>query len=236
LNKRRIVISQIILSVMAVIVFACDTEKVVPEKSGWGLDYFPLEGNSYRIYDVCIIDYSILGEIDSVSYLLKEVVSDSFLNLNNEYAFVLSRYKKDTPESDWKLDSVWTATKNEEKVVVTENNVPFVKLVFPVQENKQWDGNRMNILEEEKYKMGKIGSGFHLSSINYPATVTVTQMDNPDTILVRDKRLEIYGKNIGLIFKEKIQIKYCSELACIGEGIISSGNKYRQELLQYGKE
>jgi hypothetical protein len=225
-----------IYGIVILFLFSCDTEKNFPDKSDWGLEYFPLVGNSYRIYDVSIIDYSILGDIDSASYSLKEVVSDSFLNLNNEYSYVLSRYKKSKPESEWVLDSIWTANRNQEKIVVTENNVPFIKLVFPVRENKQWDGNKMNALVEEKYTMGNIGRGFQSGLVNHPATITIIQTDNPDTLLVREKKWEVYGKDVGLIYKENINIKYCSELTCIGEGKIVSGNKYRQELVAYGKD
>jgi hypothetical protein len=215
---------------------ACDVEKTVPDVSTWGKEYFPLERNSYRIYNVSIISYSILGEAESTNYQLKEVVSDSFLNLKNEYTFILNRYKKSASELEWKLDSVWTASMDNHKIVVAENNVPFVKMVFPVLENKQWNGNVMNANEEEKYRMSSVGNGFMIGDTNFENTITVLQMDNPDTILIRDKRWEIYAKNIGLIYKEKIQLKYCSELACIGEGKIDSGTKYRQELIEYGKE
>jgi hypothetical protein len=228
--------SACVFGFMALFFFSCDIEKNVPGTSGWGQEYFPLEGNSYRIYDVNKIDYSILGNIDSARYYLKEVVSDSFLNLNNEYSYVLGRYKKSGLESEWALDSVWTATRYQGKVVVTENNVPYIKLVFPVLENKKWDGNMMNGFDEEKYTMGNIGRAFTSGKVNHPATLSILQKDNPDTLLVREKKWEVYGKNIGLIYKEIINVRYCSELSCIGEGIIVSGNKYRQELVEYGKD
>lgn len=216
--------------------FACDNEKAVPDLSGWGYEYFPLERNGYRIYDVSIIDYSILGNIDSSSYLLKEVVSDSFLTLDNEYAYILSRYKKGNSDAEWELDSVWTAIRDKEKAVVKENNVPFVKIVFPIGENKQWDGNKMNTVGEEKYFMTGIGQAYKIGDKVYPETMVIVQKDNPDTLLVRERKFEIYGKNIGLIYKENIHLNYCDELDCIGEGKIESGTKYKQELITHGKE
>lgn len=218
------------------LIFSCDTEKSDPDKSGWGMDFFPLEGNSYKIYNVTNINYSIQGDVDTVNYLLKEVVADSFLNLNNEYTYLLNRYKKAEPDSDWMIDSVWTANKSEQSVVVTENNIPYVKLVFPIKEGKTWDGNKMNTLDAESYTMQNIGKEGFFAGVQYPTTLTVIHMDNPDTILIRDKRMEVFGKNIGLIYSEKIQINYCTELDCIGEGIIDSGSKFRQELIAHGKE
>lgn len=235
LNENRIT-GPLSIFIFIFLFFACETDSLQPDKSGWGYEYYPLETNSYRIYSVRQIDYSLSRETDTSDYQLKEVAADSFLSLSNEYSFFLKRFIKDPIGEEWILDSVWTVEKNAERVVATENNMPYIKMVFPAREGKQWDGNRMNVLGEQEYTMNRVGAETVLTSGRFDQTINVLQWDNPDTILVREKAFEIYAKNIGLIYKETVQLKYCAEMECIGEGIIESGKKYKQELVDYGKE
>lgn len=215
---------------------ACENRFVEPDASAMGYDYFPVGQGSYRIYRVKAAEYSILGEIVASDYFVKEVIADSALNLAGEYTYLLNRYIRQTENDEWRPDSVRTILMDRTRATVTENNVPFVKMVFPLRENKEWNGNAFNTRGEELYKMTSVGRGVEIGDVAYPHAVTIVQMDNPDTLLARDKRIEIYGKEIGLLYKETVQLNYCSDIDCIGEGIIESGFTYSMELVDYGKE
>lgn len=213
----------------------CHTDPIQPDPAALGYDYYPLEKGGYRIYNVHQIDYTLSGEADTIDYMLKETVADSFLNLGGDYSFYLKRFKKNSSEEEWKADSVWTIQKNNERVVTTENNVSYIKMVFPVREGKKWDGNRLNTLGNQEYRMA-IGGEEAIGEEDLKPILTVLHRDNPDTILVRQKAYEVYAKNKGLIYKEIIDLEYCCEEECIGMEVIEAGRKYKQELLEYGKE
>ena len=62
------------------------------------------------------------------------------------------------------------------------------------------------------------------------------QEDNDDFTVNLIRRFEIYGQDIGLVYKEEIDLRYCTEQECIGQQIIESGQELRQSLLEYGQE
>lgn len=205
-----------------------------PEEMGY--DFYPLEPLSYRDYNVQEIEYNILGNPDTTNYFLREKVGDSYLNQSGEITYRLERYIKNSDTSSWQFDAVWTVNKSNTNLVVVEDNVPYVKMVFPVMEEKKWDGNAFNILKEELYSYENAFQPLIISDKEYDSTIKVIQQDNPDPIVTTDIRNEIYAKNIGLIYKESIILHYCTDNECLGKMIIEQGMDYRQELIGYGKE
>ena len=210
------------------------TLEITPEEMGYY--FFPLERGIYRDYKVHRIEYSVLGNHDTLDYFLKEQVADSFLNQAGGISYKLERYTKTSDTLTWQLDSVWTVTKSTTNVVVVENNVPFVKLVFPVKEQKKWDGNAFNVRSEELYTYEYTFQPIVIGERNYNSTLKVIHQDNPDNIVMTDIRNEIYAENIGLIYKESIILHYCTDNECLGDLIIEQGINYKQELIEHGKE
>ena len=148
----------------------------------------------------------------------------------------MNRYKRSNDTLAWEIDSVWTVIKSETNVVVTENNIPFTKLIFPVLDQKQWDGNAFNIYEEELYSYEDTYQFFTSRNIDYNSTLKVIQAYNPDSIVMKDIRSEIYAENVGLIYKETIILYYCTENECLGQQNIEQGMDFKQELIGYGNE
>ena len=71
---------------------------------------------------------------------------------------------------------------------------------------------------------------------NIPETVTVVQEDNQDFTVNLVRRFEIYGRHIGVVYKEEIDLSYCTDEDCIGQQVIESGSELRQSLVEYGQE
>jgi hypothetical protein len=61
----------------------------------------------------------------------------------------------------------------------------------------------------------------------------VKQEDTED-LLIKDKRLEIYGKDVGVIYKEVTDLEYCDDVDCFGQQEIKKGIIYKQSILSYG--
>jgi len=216
-------------------VIGCENtyHEINPEQLGHS--FYPLDIGNFRDYKVQYIKYSILGNHDTIHYFLKEQVVDTFLNQTGEITYLLNRYKKTYDTLSWTLDSVWTVSKSNTNLVVIENNIPFVKLVFPVKDEKSWDGNAFNILDEELYFYEDTFQSTIIDDNTY-TTLKVVQQNNPDPIVTTEIRNEIYAENIGLIYKESIILHYCTENECLGDKIIEKGSDYRQELIGYGKD
>lgn len=228
---------------IGMLLWSCENESIPPQDTRLGLDYYPLEAGSYYVYDVQHIRYIFGRDPDTLRYQLKEAVVDSFMGQSGEVIYQLERYSKASPESIWHLDSIWTARKNASRVVIAENNVPYVKLVFPFKLGLKWDGNALNSRAEQIYTLTstsdevKSGVAGHspLDSL-LSGSLTVIQEQSEDRIITDIRKLETYVEGIGLFYKKSLNLHYCaSDASCVGLGIIESGHDYQQILMEYGK-
>lgn len=233
-NKSIVKLAKLIIA--SILIAGCTSNTIDLGPEDMGYDFFPLEIGDYKEYQVEYIKYNILGDHDTLSYLLKEVVADTFRNQSGNLVYKLNRFKSDPDSINWDLDSIWTATKNITNVIVVENNIPFVKLNFPVRDNYEWDGNAFNVMDPDNYIYADAYKPIELKGKVYNSAVKVIHEENPDYIVSTNIRNEIYAEKVGLIYKETIILHYCTENKCLGDTIIEQGMDYKQELIDYGKE
>ncbi|MDN5202386.1 hypothetical protein QQ008_13450 [Fulvivirgaceae bacterium BMA10] len=223
----------LLIILVALTFLQCDTEKLAPDEARVGFSYFPLEVGRYRIYDAREITYSILS-FDTTNFQLMEAVVDSFSNQENTITYILNRSIRSDENDPWELDSVWTARRTPQQAIVTENNVPFLKLVFPVKERQPWDGNLLNTREEDPYEITALNEALTLIEDD-PFSVLTVEQSNEDDLTKVDRRFETYAQDIGLVIKESTILRFCTESDCLGQNIIEQGRSFRISLLEYGK-
>lgn len=217
------------------VAFGCQEEFIVPDTSRSGTDYFPIEKGLYWDYEVDLTTYNLLDSMPS-HFFLRETVTDTFTDLSGGISFRLERLTRHSEDFEWELDSVWTARVSPSQAVRIENNIPFIKLTFPLAEGKQWNGNALNNRGEESYKVEGLGLNLQVGDTTYEGTLGVVQREILDTLVFRDIRKEYYARGIGLVKKEFIQLNYCSTEECFGQQQIDSGRKLYMELVAYGKD
>lgn len=230
------------LSILTVGLHGCKTGSLDPDPAQTGIRYFPLQKGDYIVYDVTKITYPTVGENDTSTYQLKVRTADSFTE-NGETVFKIERYIRENAQQPWPEtpDSVWTAYRNAYRAVSAENNIPFIKLSFPLSEGHIWDGNALNNLEDEfgkikdTYKAVGLGNGFTQGQLSFPSTVTVVQEDFADPIVKKELSKEVYGQDVGLIYKE-YQYLYYDQNFPPNTFVIDHGEKYFQKINSYGKE
>lgn len=239
----RISIIIALISSALVSLWSCESETIPPQSSRLGIDYFPLEVGRYSIYKVEDIQYTLVAEPDTQQYQLKEVVADSFPGQGGEIVYRLERFSRAMESDPWALDSVWTARKSTQRIVVVENNIPRIKLVFPTSFGQRWDANALNSREETTYELRNTSQALideidsPLDSLMLEDMLTVIQAQSQDTIINRVEASETYAEKLGLLYKKSLRLNYCaSEPECIGLGILESGRIYRQTLIAYGHE
>ena len=222
------------------VLLSCETETISPSSLRLGTSYFPLEVGNFRDYAVQDISYTLQNEPDTQQYFLREIIADSFPGNGGEFVYRLERFSRYETDQEWKLDSVWTARTNAQRAIVVENNLPFVKLVFPFADNLQWDGNGLNAKPADTYELQSTSDAL-LEEINSPLdsllmqSITVIQSDI--TSLVSDSLFsETYVDQVGLFYKKSVALQYCADQECLGQYLIEFGRDYRQTLIAYGKE
>jgi hypothetical protein len=213
------------------IAFSCSKEEVKP--ADIGLNYIPQLVGAYQVYSVDQTAYSEVAEPEVSHYEIMMEVVDSFPDANSDYTYVIHRSKRETSADDWQYLDTWSSTVNEQKAIVNEENISFVKISFPVKKEKQWNGNEFNINDDDTYEMKSVDEPFTLGDQVFSKTIFIDQEDTED-LLIKDKRFEIYARDIGLIYKEVTHLIYCDDVGCFGQKEIKSGIIFKQSIISHG--
>jgi hypothetical protein len=178
-----------------------------------GKDYFPVSINHYIVYDV---DSTVYDEIThqptTYKYRLKEIITQSFTNDENTTSYRLERYIKyfDSTKSydqiPWQIKNVWTIIPYSNSIEKVEENIRFVKLIFPVKQNAQWNGNAKNTLGEKIYKYEYIDNSENINNTHFDKVLKVKQYEYRSLIKYQNE-YEKYAKNVGLVYKEIINLE-----------------------------
>ena len=219
---------------LALVLFACSESE--PVKLPRSEEYFPLQIGQYWIYNVNQTKYSEVEpkEVSNIFELKSEVIG-SFENLEGGVTFVMHDSRRISPEQEWIYIDTWAARFDEFKAVITEKDLSFIQLTFPLYKKKKWDGNDLNTLESDEYVVESVGSSFTTSNEStFEDCVKLKEEDYID-FTYKDERIKFYARNIGLVYKKKIVLQYCTDSNCIGEQIITRGETWIQELKSYGQ-
>lgn len=207
--------------------FSCKKEKSAAPDLGY--NFYPKNIGHYIEYEVDSIVYNdFTNTVDTTRYLLKELIESEFENAAELPSFKIVRYKRPNENSNWQLSDVWFGIKNKTEIVRAEENIRFVKMIFPVKNGSRWNGNKYNTLEPQNYEYKNKDMAFTVNSKNFDSTVIVKQLENINLIEQQESK-EVYARNIGLIYKEMIDVK--TEI----NGTIKSGYRYYQKIKSYGK-
>lgn len=199
-----------------------------------GSRYFPLQKGNFWIYAVEEVIYSPFQATQFLNYELKFAVVDSFQTQTGEYTYVIHRSTRPDESETWTFLDTWSARVNAAQLIVQEGNTAFVKMEFPPALNRSWNGNRLNTLEEDVYRISAFQVPVELENgLVFMNTLTVMQEDEINNVF-QDQRQEQYAADVGLIFISRYVIEFDQET--FGERIPESGSEYVQRLIAYGKE
>jgi len=211
---------------LVVTLASCSSDNEVVEQD-FGYDYFPLEIGNFREYKVTEVNFLTSGP-DTSRFFLRETIIDSLVN-QDITTFVLERASRSSMNDEWVVDSLWTARITEREAIQVENNVPILKIQFPVESNRSWDSNLFNTKQEETYESVLIDS----DTLDSPVLRVIIE-ETPDNIVEEDDRDEFYARGIGLISRDFVSLKFCTT-NCANVMEIESGRVLDQKLINHGK-
>jgi len=219
---------------------SCSTSELSPEALETGRDYFPVSKGNYWIYKVDTIDYRFSGDTTFGSYFVKEWIADTLYRQEGNLVYKLEIYRRTDTSQIWKIDSVWSLRVDPDKILKIENNIPYVKLRFPLREGSRWDGNQYNTQQDIYsvfwYTVRNLNKPYIFNNENYPSVEIVQKIDS--NCINKSEFREIYYKGIGLGFKRLSSIQYTQvgEDPCGQIPKIEMGYTKTFTLLQVGKE
>lgn len=201
-----------------------------------GNDYYPIKLGAYSVYYTQDTTYLLSGpQVDN--YYLRELVIDSVMSSDqSEVVYTLERSRKEMLSDDrWLIDSIWTVRVSSSRIVKTENNVPFVKLVFPIEHEKTWDGNSFNTQGTLLYEYSNVLTDTVMfDTLSYSNLWTVVQKNEPEDFLGRDFRKEVYAPQSGMILKVVSDWDY--DQSAFPDRNIINGRGFVQTLIVNGEE
>ena len=201
---------------------------------GWG--YYPMKLGQYHLYDVYRINYNFTTENDTLSYELKEQLTDYFINQDRDTVYIMHRLRRSSAGAQWQLDSAYLVQRTPRWLAQTVNNRQTVQLLFPVAEGRTWNANLLNAAPADSFKMEAVGKPFEANNKVYENSLKVVQENILNTIVETDQREEVYAYGVGLVYKYINNLKYCTRPDCYGQENISTGLYLKMSLKETGIE
>lgn len=205
----------------------CSEGTIETAEQDFGYDYFPLEVGNFREYRVLEVNFLAAGP-DTSRYQLREELTDSIVN-GDQVVYTLERSVRPNAQEEWELDSVWTARITTTEAIQVENNIPIVKIAFPVLDGQIWDSNALNPNPDFPY-----ASLFAPSDSLDDNALLVLIKDIPENIVLKDERSEFYARGIGLVRRDFETLNFCT-VDCDNRPEITSGRILDQRLIAHGK-
>jgi bifunctional DNA-binding transcriptional regulator/antitoxin component of YhaV-PrlF toxin-antitoxin module len=199
---------------LLILMSACSNE-TEDRNNSLGREYFPLEQGKYVIYESDSIVVDDGGtKTDTFRSFIKEEIGETFEDLEGKEANKIYRSFKRNISDKWELTDVWTAQLTDFNAQKTEENLRFVKFIFPPALNAKWNGNAyiveteyqeiagepIKIYEGRNSKIVETGEDFTVNNLYFENTVLVEQADFETAISIREA-WERYAPNVGLVHK-----------------------------------
>ena len=215
---------------LSILFFSCGEDNpIVSNEDPFGFAYYPVELGNYWVYQVDSTIYDDGGAtILNSSTFIKEEIVDFYLNESDDTIYVLNRSQASSLNGTFITRDAWSIEMNEFRVTKTEENLRFIKLVFPITVDRVWQGNQFDELIKvdvvgEKLQVYKDWGDYRIINDSLSLNVNGTQYDNVVEVLQGDASNDIerrfakeyFGKGVGLIKKEMIILD--SQCDCPGE-------------------
>jgi len=189
--------------------FACTEAVIEPPVGLFGSDFLPLQKGHKVDYRVEQIIYREFDPTDTLIYYLREEVGDTIPDFSGEgITQQLFRYTRLDTLGDWQLDSVWSIKQDFNRIIKTENNIPFIKLVLPLDRDSNWNGNALNSLEFQNYTL----QGFLLPFEDYERSFRVIHQED-SSLVDKNIKWERFAENVGLIESLEISFQYINDIS-----------------------
>lgn len=205
------------IPIMALLfLFSCKTEEDTFEIEN-GDEYFPLAIGQYAIYEMDSTIYDPNGmELvrQSITQLREEIV-DTLRDNNQNLLYKIEQYTRTADSLPWAIQNVYTTGIIDNQAQRTEENLKFIKMTFPIRDNRSWDGNvffdestivivageTIEMFKSWDYRIREVDLVDTIGGAVFEPVVLIEQADSDNEIELRES-FEKYAPNVGLIYRE----------------------------------
>jgi hypothetical protein len=187
-------------------------------------DYYPLQTGKVFIYrlDSSLIPVSGASELEIKSYHARDSIADTIRDNLGRLSYRVYRSITDTLETQpWQNIASYYITPEDNTIeVMDENNLRFIKLKQPLQNDYSWMGNSYidtrsaaspyQYMDGWNYYYQNVAIPYTVLQGTPPNTITILQQDetsppgdfDPNNYQQRNYSVEVYAYGIGLVYKE----------------------------------
>ena len=217
---KKLILPIFLIGFLLVFYSSCKDESTFEDfQVDFGYDYFPLEIGKYREYLVDSTTYDIGPnqnvEILHSSTFVREEVMDTISDNLGRIGYKIERSERLNETDPWQVKDIWMMIRTAEQAESLEENLRFIKMVFPLKEGVVWDGNRfidgtttitvagetLELFKSWEYEVDFVAEPIAVNNVFFDDAVEIKQADNENLIELRYSK-EQYVRGIGLAYKE----------------------------------
>ena len=231
----------IVLMALTALISSCKKENETIETESIS-SYYPLAIGNSITYLMDSTTYIKFGTEKVIrSYIVKDVI-DSIItdNLGRDSYKIKRKIRNNTDTTLWDELTSYLVTYNDKRLELIEDNQRYLKLMKPIKNNLEWNGNsyintasnpELQYLDQWKYYYADVGMPFTTSMNTFTETISVIQRNdvvgdtlNKDYYFEINYSKEVYGKGIGLIYKDFLHEAWQPENATSTTGYYESNS------------
>ena len=187
--------------------------------------YYPTQVGKYIVYQM---DSTVFTNFETTkeihSYQVKDIMDAEITDNMGRPSFRVRRMIRDSAGiNPWTDIATLMVTPLVSAIEYVENNLRYIKLKAPVKENYFWQGNSyinaegpLDYLKLWEYSYINVDQPYYIDNTPVDNTVTVLHIDestgdpllSPNNIASKNYSMEVYAKDIGLIYKDLIHWLY----------------------------
>ena len=185
-------------------------------------DYIPLEVGKYIMYQLDSTVYTNLGSTKEIhTYIIKDSIqSITADNLGRKAFRILRLIRNKIDTNNWAHLDAFLAIADSSSFEWIESNKRFIKIMSPIKNAFSWKGNTYintvsvpdaGFLHDWTYTFDKTNTPLKFNQLIIPSTISILQRNdtigdptNKKVYAEINYSKEIYGKGIGLVYKDFI--------------------------------
>jgi hypothetical protein len=150
---------------------------------------------------------------DTFHYFIKEIISDSFIDLSGGMSWEITQYKRYKASATWVFYQKGTLRKNKTELIKTFSNDAYLKLVFPIAKSYSWNGYRYNSLnavtpsKDSSYTYITTDLTEKIGSFTLDSVTTVEHYRYEEDVLEKFLSEDKFAKNIGLVYNHELHFE-----------------------------
>jgi hypothetical protein len=191
--------------------------------------YFPLQLGKAVEYQVdsIVFDPASTGgtaQLASTTWV-REVASDTLRDNAGALRWVIERFERKSDTLPWVLARIWSASLNQQQAIRQEENLTYLRIIFPMDRRSEWDGHvfldqnmEIRVADETmrpfvnwRYEVDSIDVPGRIGGFTFDSLLMITEVDETN-IIERRWSTSTYAKGVGLVYREQwiLDSQYCN--------------------------